>query len=110
VGGGQVAIDEETMSMPIVLRPEVEQDLRSARDWYDVRRDGLGDEFSMQVSQMFDTIGKMPEMFAVAWKDIRKCRLARFPYNVYYRTLADRVEVLAVIHASRHPSSWKARY
>ena len=57
------------MSLPIVLRPEVEQDLRSARDWYDVRRDGLGDEFSMQVSQMFDTIGKMPEMFAVAWID-----------------------------------------
>jgi toxin ParE1/3/4 len=98
------------MSLPIVLRPEVEQDLRFARDWYEARREGLGDEFSTQVSQMFNTLGKMPEMFAVTWKDIRKCRLTRFPYNVYYRDFADRVEILAVVHASRQPSAWKSRY
>jgi toxin ParE1/3/4 len=98
------------MSVPIVVRPEVEQDLRSAQDWYDARREGLGDEFSTQVSEMFDRLAQMPEMFALTWKDIRKCRLARFPYNVYYRSLIDRVEILAVMHASRHPRSWKSRY
>jgi plasmid stabilization system protein ParE len=98
------------MSVPIVVRPEVEQDLRSAQNWYDARSDGLGVEFSIQVSEMFDRIAQMPEMFALTWKDIRKCRLTRFPYNVYYRSLVDRVEILAVMHASRHPTSWKSRY
>jgi toxin ParE1/3/4 len=110
VGTGQVALDEKAMSLQIVLRPEVEQDLRSARDWYDVRRDGLGDEFSTQVSEMLDKVAQMPEMFALTWQDIRKCRLTRFPYNIYYRVLVNRVEVLAVMHASRHASSWKSRY
>jgi toxin ParE1/3/4 len=98
------------MNLPVVLRPEVEQDLRSARDWYDVRLEGLGDEFLTQVYDLFDRLEQMPEMYAIMWKDIRNCRLTRFPYNVYYRTLANRVEVLAVMHASRHPSSWKSRY
>jgi hypothetical protein len=65
LGGGQVSFDEKIMSLPIVVRPEVELDLRSARDWYDLRRDGPGDEFSTQVSQMLETIGQMPEMFAL---------------------------------------------
>jgi toxin ParE1/3/4 len=98
------------VSLPIALRPEVEHDLRLARDWYDARREGLGDEFTAQVSEMFERVGQMPEMFALTWKDIRKCRLTRFPYNIYYRAFVDRVEVLAVMHASRNPSSWKSRY
>ncbi len=73
------------MSLPLVVRPEVELDLRSARDWYDVRSEGLGDDFLAQVYRVFDRIEQTPEMYSIMWEDIRKCRLARFPYCVYYR-------------------------
>jgi plasmid stabilization system protein ParE len=97
------------MSRLVVLRPEAEQDLRSARDWYGRQKAGLGDEFAAQVSATFDRVAEMPELFAVHWEDVRACRLRRFPYVVYYRALADRVEVLAVLHASRDSSAWQAR-
>jgi hypothetical protein len=38
------------MSLPVVIRPEAEQDLLSARDWYDQQRFGLGDEFTAEVT------------------------------------------------------------
>lgn len=97
------------MSLPVVLRPEAEQDLISARDWYDRQRVGLGDTFSDQVSALFGRLADMPELFATRWQDIRACRVRRFPYVVYYRALADRVEVLAVLHTSRDPSTWRSR-
>ncbi len=97
------------MSIPVVLRPEAEQDLLSARDWYDRQRVGFGDEFSAQVSAVFDRLAAMPELYAVRWQDVQSCRLWRFPYIVYYRALSDRVEVLAVLHGSRDPSAWQSR-
>jgi hypothetical protein len=33
------------MSMPLIIRPEAEQDMAEARQWYEQRRDGLGNEF-----------------------------------------------------------------
>ena len=97
------------MKLPVVLRPEAQQDLLSARDWYDQRQTGLGDTFAVQVSAVFDHLAAMPESFTVHWQDVRSCRLRRFPYVVYYRALADRVEVLAVLHGSRDPSAWQSR-
>ena len=35
---------------------------------------------------------------------IRRCVLHVFPYLVFYTLLDDRIEILAVIHASQDPS------
>jgi toxin ParE1/3/4 len=97
------------MSLPVVLRPEAEQDLLTAHKWYEGQRVGLGDEFTEQVTAVLERVAEMPEMFAIFWEDVRTCRSRRFPYVIYYRVLADRVEVLAVLHGSRDPSFWKSR-
>lgn len=97
------------MSRPVVVRPEAEQDLLSARDWYDRQRAGFGEAFVKQAIAIFDQLAEQPEMFATVWEDVRKCRLRRFPYLVYYRAFTDRVEVLAVLHGSRDPSVWQSR-
>jgi plasmid stabilization system protein ParE len=97
------------VSLPVVLRPEAEQDLFEARNWYDRRSNGSGDEFAEAVSTVLDRLGEMPELHAVVWKDVRRCRPKRFPYVIYYRVQADRVEVLAIVHGSRDPSIWRSR-
>jgi len=33
----------------------------------------------------------------------------RFPYGIYYRVYADRVEVIAVQHSRRDPADWQSR-
>jgi plasmid stabilization system protein ParE len=54
-------------------------------------------------------IGQMPEIHAVLHRDIRRAKVKKFPYNVYYRVRPDRVEVIAVLHGRRDPSIWKNR-
>jgi plasmid stabilization system protein ParE len=93
----------------LILRPEADQDLVAAQSWYEEHHTGLGDEFVSQVSAVFEHIAAMPEMYALAWQDVRSCRLRRFPYIAYYRVLPDRIEVLAVLHGSRDPGTWQSR-
>jgi len=97
------------MSLPLVIRPEAENDLLAARDWYDQQRFGLGDDFTAEITVNLDRLAAMPRLGQIVWEDIRASRLRRFPYVVYYRALSDRVEILAVLHGRRDSSAWKAR-
>ena len=97
------------MSLPLFLRPEAEADLRAARDWYDQQRTGLGDRLVEAADELFDRIQAMPESYAVRLGQVRRGRLRRFPYLVYYRVLTDRIEVIGVLHASRNPQTWQDR-
>ena len=97
------------MSRPVILRPEAEEDMAAARDWYEQQRAGLGDEFIDEADRLFARLAATPEMHQVVLKDVRRGKLRRFPYVVYYRVRAKRVEVLAVMHGRRDPSAWHDR-
>ena len=81
------------------MRREVE----AACDWYDERKEGLGDEFFQELEAVLALIAENPQAFPMASEGRRKGRLRRFPYAVYYRVLADRVRILALVHDRRHP-------
>jgi plasmid stabilization system protein ParE len=88
-----------TLSYHGAVRREVEE----ACDWYDERKDGLGDEFFQELEAVLVLIAGNPQAFPKASEGRRKGSLRRFPYAVYYRVLADRVRILAVVHDRRHP-------
>ena len=63
----------------------------------------------VEVQKVFDRIATNPLLHSTAFADIRKGVVRRFPYSVFYRPHADRVEVIAVFHGSRDPSFWQSR-
>jgi toxin ParE1/3/4 len=97
------------MSLPVVLRDEAQAEFDEAFDYYEAQQAGLGADFVARVQQAFDRIGANPLTHRVVYSDIRKAVVTRFPYVVFYRPHADRVEVLAVFHTSRNPSIWQGR-
>lgn len=97
------------MSLPVNLRPEAEEDLAKARDWYAKIGTRLGDDFLAAADKFIERIVSFPELYAIVLKNVRRGKLRRFPYVVYYRVLADRIEVLAILHGSRDPKVWRAR-
>lgn len=97
------------MSHPLIIRPEAEEDMTEARDWYEEQREGLGIEFLTAVDEVFDRIREMPELYVPEYKTVRRAGLNRFPYVVYYRLVADTVEVIAVQHGSRNARRWRSR-
>jgi plasmid stabilization system protein ParE len=97
------------VSLPFVFRPEAQDDLLLARDWYQRQALGLGDAFSAAFEQLLARVEAMPELYAVTFRGVRPAKLRRFPYVMYYRLLADRIEVLGVLHGSRDPRIWQRR-
>ena len=95
--------------MPVILRHEAEVDVQEARDQLEAVRVGLGNQVLARVREVLARIEKMPELHGKVWQDVRAARLKQFRYIVYFIVLADRVEVLAVLHGARDPSSWQSR-
>ncbi len=93
------------MSLPVILRHEAEVDVQEARDQLETVRIGLGSQVLARVREVLARIEKMPELHGKVWQDVRAARLKQFRYIVYFIVLADRVEVLAVLHGARDPSS-----
>jgi len=97
------------VSLPLDFHPAVRDEIDDAHNWYEQRRPGLGNNFLDEVQRVLAEITANPARYGFADADIREGLLARFPYAVYYRVLADRIRVLAVYHSSRDPSGWQSR-
>jgi plasmid stabilization system protein ParE len=97
------------VSLPVILRPDAEVDVRATHAELNAVRAGLGAQFAARLREVLERIEAMPELYGVVWQDVRAARVKKFRYVVYFVVLADRVEVLAVMHGSRDASAWQAR-
>lgn len=101
------------MSWRVVVRPQVENDVASAADWYESRQAGLGREFTEEILSVFDKLAEHPLLHCRRHprKNIRWRYPERFPYRVIYQVLEEEkvVVVAAVLHAARHDSHWRKR-
>lgn len=106
--GGPDAPAVSELTHQVVLTPEADLELNDAADWYE-QKARLGAEFVTQVREVLNRIGRMPELYAVVHRNVRRARVRRFSYNIYYRLQNDRVEVIAILHAHRDPAARKNR-
>jgi hypothetical protein len=86
-----------------------EADLVDAVSFYDEQSEGLGYEFAAEVKQTLGRILRFPDAWHRLSERTRRCRTKRFPYGVVYQLRGDSVLVVAVMHLSRYPDSWKSR-
>lgn len=93
----------------IVTDARADQDVESAHDWYEDERPGLGLEFLTELRAAYDRIVDRPFGYQVVAIGVRRARLRRFPYGVYYVVEGDVISVVAVMHLSRDPAEWQRR-
>ncbi len=96
------------MNLPVILSPAADREFDEASAWYE-RQAGLGVRFVEHVQEALDRIGRSPELHAPIYRDVRRVRVPRFPYGVFYRILEARIEVIAVFHDKRNPQIWRSR-
>jgi plasmid stabilization system protein ParE len=97
------------MSLPVFLTAEAEADLDEAALWYEGRSAGLGSDLVARVRATLDKISDTPALYPELHAGLRRAAVKRFPYGVFYRVRADRVEVVGVFHDRRDPSAWQSR-
>jgi toxin ParE1/3/4 len=92
-----------------IFRPAAAADVEDAWQWYEARREGLGDEFLDVIQATLESITAHPESAPVVHRDVRRQLLRRFPFGLFYRIVEEQVVVVACFHAKRSPRLWRSR-
>jgi toxin ParE1/3/4 len=89
--------------------PAARVELIEAQDWYERQAPGLGRKFRDEVDVQVGRIAVRPLHFPVMLNDVRRARLRRFPYSLFFRPLQDAIYVIPCFHSSRDPNVWQGR-
>jgi len=93
----------------LIIKPAAELDALDAANWYNERRDGLGNEFLLALEAKINGIRRNPQQYSIIYKNIRRALTERFPFGVFFIIENEIVYVLAIIHTSRSPKTWKKK-
>ena len=80
----------------VVFRPQAEDEVLEARQWYETRRRDLGKEFGKAAEDLVARIAVTPLAFPRVHGETRRAVLSRFPYAIYFRASDDGIVVLAL--------------
>ena len=56
------------MSLPLVYKTEARSDIADAYDYYESKRNGLGDEFLEELTAVKDRVVRQPKANRTLWK------------------------------------------
>ena len=97
------------MARSVRFLPLAHLEVIEARDWYQLRSHALGEAFVLEIDRQVERIADNPVGFPIMLADVRRARLRRFPYALFYRVVEATSFVLACFHASRDPKRWQER-
>lgn len=94
--------------MRVELKPAAIADVAAALKYYEDPQPGLAGEFLDAFDGVLRRLALFPES-ATTVEDsdpVRRARLRRFPFGVFYLAEGERIVVLRVMHAARDPDNW----
>lgn len=94
----------------IEFLPLAQEELIQAIDWYEKQRHGLGARFIVAVEATIEAIKRTPMLFTVVHKNIRRARIKRFPYGIFFEFDEELVIIAAIYHAKRSPGGMMKRF
>ncbi len=86
-----------------------QEELDDAVEYHNAKIPGLGDDLFDEVISAARRLCDFPELWPKVRKNIRRCRLKRFPYSLIYRADSNEIVVIAVMHNRRRPNYWRSR-
>jgi plasmid stabilization system protein ParE len=95
--------------MKIEFLPPAIDELTDAISYYNVQSEGLGYEFAAELKRTLERIVQYPDAWLKLSKRTCRCRTNRFPYAVIYQVRKETLLIVAVMHLSREPETWKSR-
>ena len=94
----------------ILVRPEVEQEVQQAFDWYQEQSEGLGFEFLRAIEACLSGVTRNPFAHTmVKVPNVRRSLVRRFPDALFYLVDDEATVVIAVFNIKRQPFDWLRR-
>ena len=95
--------------MQVDFHPEATSELAASAAWYGEHSSKAAREFLVAVDVAIISIAADPKRFVHVDDRHQACSVIKFPFQIVYRVLDDRIVVIAVAHAKRRPGYWRER-
>lgn len=94
---------------PVVFSQAARSELIEAQDWYEAEAPGVARRFRSEVDTVIRRIADNPLQFPLTFKTLRRARVRKFPYGLFFVVTDDGVTIVACFHSSRNPRRWQER-
>ncbi|MBA2762854.1 MAG: type II toxin-antitoxin system RelE/ParE family toxin [Segetibacter sp.] len=98
------------MEYQIKIYREARSDIHQIIKWYDLQAEGLGDKFEAMLDNAINSIANNPTAFAYLFENVRRIRVKKFPYIIFYKIDQQNINIFGVIHTKRNPYLIKERF
>ncbi len=92
----------------IVLLLSADVNIQQAYEWFESRREGLGDRFAAEVDRLPGLLGDFPELGSVVYGSRRRLIVRDFSYGIFYTITGQRIIVSNVLDLRSDPE-WLRR-
>jgi len=80
------------------------KELEDARVYYNLEKEGLGEEFKAYVHNEVDIVFTSPYLYPVIIEPVHRKVLNTFPYNIFYRIDNKAIVILSIAHQRKKPT------
>ncbi|SRR5258705_8336558 len=93
------------MKYRLILRERAIIEINDAYDWYEDKKEGLGELFLEEFKEYAITIFKNPASFRTTYKKFREVPIKNFPFIIVYfiDDRKNKIIIISVFHTSRNP-------
>lgn len=95
--------------MNILFLELAQQEFYDSQDYYEEQQENLGKKFKQEIYNTLKRIQKFPNLYVEIRKDIRKCVVNKFPFNLLYSIEENHILIIAIAHHHRKPDYWAER-
>ncbi len=67
----------------LIIKPFAEEDAKDAANWYNEKRECLGNDFLLALEAALNAIQRNPNQYPIIYKGVRRALTARFPYGIF---------------------------
>lgn len=97
------------MTYTLRFLPEVEGDVLSGYVWYEIKSQGLGEDFLRMFYACVNEITQNPLLYQKVYNEFRRRLLRRFPYAIYFMIKDNQIIVFGLFHSARDPGIIKTK-
>lgn len=91
------------------LSKEARQDIDEAKEYLEDCRKGLAEAFAVDFDMRINEICQNPYICQKRYGRYRMAVTSRFHYKIFYSIVENSIDIVAVWHSKRHPTSWMSR-
>lgn len=97
------------MAFKVIVKPITFLDVDEAIIYYEKRSSGLGKRFYFAFLSCIEKIEAYPIHYRFAKDPVRRCRIEKFPFKVFYLISGETIFILGVAHDKRSNTFIKRR-